>query len=81
MRKDPKHKLTRQVQWGSTPEQRAPIIPEFTDVEIAHPRNFRIESFLVLGLRTDFDSGQGSQADRFLVSAGPGLPLPLLAIR
>ena len=81
MRKDPKHELTRQVQRGSMPENRVPLIPEFTDVEIAHSRNLDIDSFLVLGPETDFDSGHGSQATRCLVSAAPGLPLPLPAIR
>ncbi len=81
MRKDPKHELTRQMQRGSTPKHRVPMIPEFTDVEISHSRNFAIESFLILGLGTDFDSSHGSQADRCLVSAGPGLPLPPSMIR
>ena len=81
MGKDPKHELTRQMQRGSMPKDRVPLIPEFTDVEIAHSRNFGIESFLVLGIGTDFDAGQGSQADRCLVPAGPGLPLPPSMIR
>jgi hypothetical protein len=33
------------------------MTPEFANVEIAHSRNLDIDSFLVLGAETDFDSG------------------------
>ena len=61
MGKDPKHELTRQMQRGSMPEHGMPLIPEFTGVEIAHSRNLNIDSVLILGLDTDFDSSHGSQ--------------------
>ena len=58
------------------PKHRVPMIPEFADVEIAHSRNLDIDSFLVLGPKTDFDSGHNSQADRCLAWADPTLSSP-----